>query len=184
MPTDLTSQIFNLFATLWEYPTPQLLPKAEECVQLTAEINPLAVPHLEAFRDAIRVAPIHQTEELYTRLFDMQPLCYPYVGYQLFGENYKRGAFMAQLNETYRLCGFSAGQELPDHVAVILHYLALDAEKRSDDFGAALIDDGLLPALEKMIPALQKYPENPYAALALALQTLLLGQPEKELGHA
>ena len=103
---------------------------------------------------------------------------------------------MAQLSEAYRLCGYIVEKELPDHISVILRYLALDSEKRTEDFGWALLYDGLMPALEKMTVALKKHTENPYAELASALQTWLVSEAEaadaadvaraaeKELNHA
>jgi nitrate reductase delta subunit len=122
--------------------------------------------------------------ELYTTTFDMQPVCYPYVGYHLFGESYKRGAFMAQLNEAYHAHGYSAGQELPDHLSVILRFLGLDAENHRDDFCKALINDGVNPALEKMLKVFDAQSENPYFGLLSALHLFLVHIPEKELTHA
>lgn len=123
-------------------------------------------------------------KELYTTTFDMQPVCYPYLGYQLFGESYKRGAFMAQLNEAYHTIGYSAVQELPDHVAIVLRYLGLDATNRQHDFCQALINEGLIPAMEKMLKVFGEGSENPYFGLLSALHLFLVNTPEKELSHA
>ena len=192
---DLTCHLYDLFADLLEYPTAAALQKSGLYIQQLRETDPAAAQCFEAFQRGTQERTLEQMEELFTRVFDMQPLCYPYVGYHLFGESYKRGAFMAQLNEAYRLCGFPVEKELPDHISVILRYLALDSEKRTEDFGWALVYEGLMPALEKMTVALQKHTENPYAELASALQTWLvsaakaadaadLAAAEKELNHA
>jgi nitrate reductase delta subunit len=114
----------------------------------------------------------------------MQPVCYPYVGYHLFGESYKRGAFMAQLNETYHAFGYSAGKELPDHISTVLRFLGLDTVNRQGDFCRSLVDEGLVPALGKMLQTFGAQSENPYHALLSALQLILIHTPEKELGHA
>lgn len=184
MSKDSTCQIFDLFADLLEYPEPAVLQKSALCVQQLQATDPDAAQIFEAFQSGIEQRTLQQLEELYTRVFDMQPLCYPYVGYHLFGESYKRGAFMAHLNEAYRLCGFPVEKELPDHISVVLRFLALDATKRTDDFGRALLYEGLMPALDKMTVALKKHVDNPYAELVAALQTWLVSVSEKELDHA
>jgi nitrate reductase molybdenum cofactor assembly chaperone NarJ/NarW len=124
-----------------------------------------------------------QMQELYTSTFDMQPVCYPYVGYQLFGESYKRGAFMARLNGAYHASGYSAETELPDHICVILRFLGLEIARAEDDFGNALVREGLIPALEKMADVL-KQTDNPYHHVVAALLFLLANTPEKEMDHA
>lgn len=184
MEKDPTCRIYDLFADLLEYPKPATLQESSLCMQQLRDADPNAARFFEAFQSSTEQRTLQQMEELYTRVFDMQPLCYPYVGYHLFGESYKRGAFMAQLNEAYRLCGYLVEQELPDHIAVVLRFLALDKNKRKDEFGHALLCEGLIPALQKMTAALEKHPENPYAELASALQTYLASASEKELDRA
>lgn len=184
MNKDLTCQLYDLFADLLEYPNSTTLQQASPSIEQLRESDTEAARFFEAFQRGMEERTLQQMEELYTRVFDMQPLCYPYVGYHLFGESYKRGAFMAQLNEAYRLCNFPVDKELPDHISVVLRFLALDENKRTDDFGRALLYEGLMPALEKMTGALKKHTENPYAELASALQTWLVSASDKEWNHA
>ena len=91
---------------------------------------------------------------------------------------------MAQLNEAYHALGYSAGQELPDHMAIVLRFIGLDSTNRQGDFCQALIHDGVMPALEKMLKAFGEQSENPYHELLLALRLFLTHTPEKELDHA
>lgn len=125
----------------------------------------------------------------------MQPVCYPYVGFQLFGESYKRGAFMARLNEGYRSYGYQVGRELPDHISVILRFLALGDEVRLGEFGQVLLCEGLVPAVSKMAGAFTKssavcsadlsVAPNPYAAVVAALLVILTSELEEmEMDHA
>jgi nitrate reductase delta subunit len=175
---------YDLFADLLEYPSPATLPQAKECLEQLRVTHPEAASSLETFCGALEKHSLEQIEELYTITFDMQPVCYPYIGYQLFGESYKRGAFMAQLNEAYHASYYSAGQELPDHLSVILHFLGLSTATREADFGQALLAEGLVPALEKMIQAYDRQSENPYVGLLSALHLVLVHTTQKELGHA
>ncbi|HLO32359.1 MAG TPA: molecular chaperone TorD family protein [Anaerolineales bacterium] len=184
MPKDSTGLLYNLFADLLAYPTSALLRQTEECLAQLQESHPDATSALEKFHHGVQQHTREKMEELYTVTFDMQPVCYPYIGYQLFGESYKRGAFMAQLNEAYHAFGYSAGQELPDHLSIVLRFIGLDAANRQGDFCQALLDEGLTPALGKMLQTFAAPSENPYFGLLSALQSFLLQTPEKELGHA
>ncbi|PKN91000.1 MAG: hypothetical protein CVU44_21310 [Chloroflexi bacterium HGW-Chloroflexi-6] len=184
MAQDSIGSMYDLFADLLEYPTPATSQQAKQCLEQVRALHPEAANALETFSDGLEKLSLEKIQELYTITFDMQPVCYPYVGYQLFGESYKRGAFMAQLNEAYHLANYSAGQELPDHLSIILHFLGLDSAKREDDFGRALLAEGLPPALEKMLQTFDKQSENPYFGLLSALHLVIVHPTEKELGHA
>ncbi len=184
MPKDSTALLYDLFADLLEYPTLATPIKAGLCYQRLQDSQPEAGRLLERFYNETEMRTLGQMQELYTITFDMQPICYPYVGYQLFGESYKRGAFMAQLNEAYFLSNYSAKSELPDHVSVVLRYLGLDAAKREDNFGKTLLYEGLIPALKKMVEALKNQTNNPYTDLVSALSLVIVNAREKELDHA
>lgn len=180
---DSTSSLFDSFAALLEYPASEMTGQARECLAQLQSIHPEAAEALDKFVRRLDQLSLEKMRELYTVTFDMQPVCYPYVGYHLFGESYKRGAFMAQLNEAYHARDYSAGQELPDHLSVILRFIGLDAENQQSEFCQALINAGVLPALEKMLKVFDAESENPYAGLLSALQLFLIRIPEKELSH-
>lgn len=184
MTKDLTSSLFDSFAALLEYPSADVKEQAAQCLVQLQPSHPESAEALEKFVRRLDQLSLEKMRELYTVTFDMQPVCYPYVGYQLFGESYKRGAFMAQLNEAYHAFDYSAGQELPDHLAVILRFLGLDSANRAGEFCQALLTSGLTPALEKMLKVFNEGSENPYAELLAALQLFLVPTPEKELTHA
>jgi nitrate reductase delta subunit len=168
--------VYRLFAGLLEYPTGTLGGQARQCCDLLSAMGSPAVAALERCCGWVEQAPLAQLEELYTRTFDLQAVCSPYVGYQLFGNSYKRGLFMARLNQGYRERGFSAGSELPDHVAIILRFLALGTE---DDFSQALLREGLVPALSKMAQTFGDASDNPYSHVIGALLLAL----NKEIGQ-
>ena len=184
MSQDSTGLLYNLFADLLDYPSPTIRQQAEQCLEHLRFIHPEAANLLEAFCGGLKKHSLEQIEELYTITFDMQPVCYPYIGYQLFGESYKRGALMAQLNEAYHASGYSAGQELPDHLSASLRFLGLGVATQEDDFGRTLLAEGLVPALEKMIRTFDKQSKNPYLGLLSALHLFLVHPIQKELDHA
>lgn len=181
---DSTTSLFVSFAALLESPASAM---TEQAGHLLEGLTPLHPESAEALEKCVRMLDqlsLEKMRELYTITFDMQPVCYPYVGYHLFGESYKRGAFMAQLNEAYHALNYSAGQELPDHLAVILRFIGLDTANRESKFCQTLLVEGVQPALGKMLKVFSDDSENPYAGLLSALQLFLVSIPEKELIHA
>jgi nitrate reductase delta subunit len=188
MAEERTGHLYRLFADLLEYPTPALARQAPEAAAGTEMAQAAAL--LNGFCRFVEQASPARLEELYTGTFDLQAVCYPYVGYHLFGDSYKRGMFMAQLNAGYRQRAFSAGNELPDHVAVILRFLAsahadpplpregTEAERSGaaapgDDFSQALLREGLIPTLDRMAGAFGDQSDNPYAGVIRALLLVL-----------
>ncbi len=109
-----------------------------------------------------------EREELYTATFDVTPACVAYVSIHLFGEeNFKRGEFMAGLYERYSQAGFTTSGELPDHLSVLLRFVAETDEAERQE----LTEFCLLGPLGKMIAALTG--ENPYRALLEAVRDVL-----------
>lgn len=101
-------------------------------------------------------------QELYTSTFDLQPACVPYFGHHLLGEDSPlRGPLLAKLAEIYGGQGFTPREELGDHVAEVLRFVAVaPATPARDD----LVRDGLLPGLRKMIESFEDE-ANPYREL-------------------
>lgn len=169
---DSCNDLYLLFANLLEYPTPELKQQVDDCIGLLAEVNPQAGEVLAGFRVYVEQTSLKRLEEIYTNTFDLQGLCYPYVGHHLFGESYKRSWFMSQLNRSYREKGFQAKKELPDHVAVILRFLA---QSENDEFNLVLLDEGLIPAVSKMDQVFGAKTDHPYKLVIHALSMLLEG---------
>jgi len=165
--------LYALFASLLDYPTAALLTQIGACLGMLAQNQAEAAELLGQYKQSIETLDQEQIEELYTNTFDLQPVVYPYVGYQLFGESYKRGAFMARLNAEYQSHGYSSGNELPDHAAVVLRFLARDGVDLGDEFSRTLLCEGLQPAIKKITQAFDGSTGNPYVALFGALDRML-----------
>lgn len=160
----------QLFADLLEYPTPGLAGRARACAEETEAISPEAAALLDLFCAGLEGMSLSRLEEIYTSTFDLKPNCYPYVGYHLFGESYKRGTFMARLNQEYCARGLATGNELPDHLGVVLRFLALDGDTQ---FSRTLLHEGLVPALEKMAGAFGESNDTAYGEVIRALLLVL-----------
>lgn len=146
-------RMFRCLAQMLEYPQPGLVEAARECQALVSPMCPEAATLLHRFCACVEEAPPGHMEEVYTATFDLDAVCQPYVGYHLFGETYKRSLFLLGLKQRYQAHGFVAEIELPDHVGVMLHFLEV-----CDDAAMAeeLVEEALLPALERMIGKGQK----------------------------
>ena len=116
-------RIYTLLAELLDYPATPPERSAVECGEaLTAAGIDHTLPEFDAF---MRESPAGQIEETYTATFDVNPACYIYAGYILFGESFKRGEFLVKLKEKYRERGFDVGgSELADHLSVIFRFMA------------------------------------------------------------
>ncbi|MHB1397908.1 MAG: nitrate reductase molybdenum cofactor assembly chaperone [Trichloromonadaceae bacterium] len=174
----LTTQqtICRQFAELFSYPTAELSQTLASCTALLREEQPSAAASLERFDDFLQTQTAARIEEVFTATFDLQPVCYPYVGYQLCGENQQRGMFLMQLNQLYRQHGFVAGVELPDHLSTLLRFIGTLAPQ---DCSRELIEEGLLPALAKILQGLDAG-DHPYADLLLSLQCFLAATLDTE----
>ncbi len=163
---ELQRRLYLLYADLLEYPLPVLRWQVDRCTELLGEVNPIASERLVGFRSWFTQETLAHAEEIYTSTFDLQGICCPYVGHHLFGENYQRSWFMAKLNEAYHERGFSCGTELPDHISIVLRFLALGDE---DEFSRVLLMEGLIPSLGKMIQSFSEDGNHPYAQVLRSL---------------
>jgi nitrate reductase delta subunit len=124
---------------------------------------------LRAFAEAVAPLSTEAAQELFTRTFDLNPLCSLELGWHLFGENYERGLLLVRMRQEMRACGLPESSELPDHLTHALRLIDRMEHERAADFTSAIV----LPALMKMLPTFGEK-QNPYEhvlrALALALR--------------
>ena len=111
----------------------------------------------QKFMDTLREKKNAELEELYVRTFDVQAVSSLDIGYVLFGEDYKRGVFMAELKKELRTKNIDCGSELPDYLPNLMHLIPILADEEKN----TLATHALLPALEKILMNF-KDRENPY----------------------
>jgi nitrate reductase delta subunit len=141
------AKVLGLFADILDYPAPDLARKTAECAALIGAAQRQAATLLDSFRSFAEETPLGKLQEVYSGFFDLNSICHPYVGYQLFGENYKRSVFLVGLKKSYRAEGFEASaDEIPDRLSIVLRFAAQSKSGDVDD----LLARGLLPALERM----------------------------------
>lgn len=152
--------IYERLAGLLEYPNSNWKSRVTACAGGDAVIE---------FQSEVNSLSLSDLQELYTRTFDLNPVCALEIGYHLFGENYKRGVFLANLRRTEE--PFDLGQEhqLPDYLPVLLRLLTRLGD---EELCTALISECMIPAIEKMLRALAET-DNPYRLLLQAVRTTL-----------
>ncbi len=115
---------------------------------------------LERFLRVFSELKLSEREELYTRTLDLTPLTAPNVGYAVYGEDYRRGRFMSELNAEYAKLEIDTSNEIPDHLIPVLRYLAVAEEPLPE------LLQLLEPALHQIIHTLKTLEsKNPYLLL-------------------
>lgn len=129
---------------------------------------PEAAGPLAAFCEAVRPLSTEERQELYTRTFDINPVCSLEIGWQLFGEEYHRGALLVRLRGELRRHGIEESTELPDHLTHVLSLLDRMAPAEAQSFAACCV----IPAVDKMLVAFEDA-QNPYGEVLLAVGLFL-----------
>ncbi len=142
------------------------LARARGCLLDAGETE--AADALRLFAAATARRSFEDLEDLYTRTFDLAPLCAPFLSVHLFGqESYRRARLMTGLAEAYTRTGFDRGTELPDHLAMVLQA----AERFPDDEWRELVAKVLGRALARMQGSLGA--DEPYRHLLQAVRLAL-----------
>lgn len=159
-----SAMVLDALADLLEYPDAEWAAAFAAGRRRLALAGPELAAAFDGFRSGVAGLSLSELQELYTRTFDLNPVCTPEVGYHLFGDTYKRGVFLACLRETEEPYALGQGRQLPDYLPVMLR---LVGRLEDEELRSALIGECLLPAAGKMTEALDRA-ASPYASLLRA----------------
>ncbi|KXK06955.1 MAG: Nitrate reductase delta subunit [Acidobacteria bacterium OLB17] len=156
-------ETISKFADVLEYPDEGWHGRlARLCREMSPESA--TAKSLSGFYGKMQKMPLIPVQELYAQSFDLNPNCALEIGYHLFGEDYKRGAFLANLREAEEPFDIGQEQQLPDYLPVLLRLLT----KLDDDaLRGSLTGHCLVPGVDKIISAFKD--ENPFAELMKAI---------------
>jgi nitrate reductase assembly molybdenum cofactor insertion protein NarJ len=134
-------------AGLFDFPDESYLERARSLLRTLQDSHPDAAAELAQFVEA---APrrLDQLQELHTGTFDVQSITTLGVGYVLFGDDYKRGDLLANLNREHLVAENDCRGELADHLPNVLRLIP---KMRDAELRAELVADLLIPALMLMI---------------------------------
>lgn len=159
-------QKYSILAGLFDYPDQ----KTDDLLNLTRDIlqeqYPMAMDSFNHFEEPIRGMDLHTREEYFINTFEVEALISMDLGYILFGEDYKRGNFLAMMQQEQTEAGNDLGSELADHLPNALRLLPLMPEKEVAEELAFSI---MLPAIREI---LKKF-ENTANVYQYAFETVL-----------
>ncbi|MBF6593456.1 MAG: nitrate reductase [Thermaceae bacterium] len=160
------NELLQTLALAYQYPTPGSTKALWE--RLEGLPHSQAKATFEGFLRTFSELTLAEREELHTRTLDLAPLTAPNIGYAVYGEDYRRGRFMAALSREYAALEVDTAGEIPDHLIPVLHYLAVAAEPLPE------LLQLLEPALGQIRHTLQTLePKNLYLKLLEATQEAL-----------
>ncbi len=121
------------------------------CRALVEERLPGRGEKLAVLEERSRRMSRGEIEEMFTRTFEINPVCALEVGWHVYGEEYARGALMVRLREELRRHGIPEITELPDHLTHVLQLLGRLEPELADDLAGRYV----IPALEKMLAGVE-----------------------------
>jgi nitrate reductase molybdenum cofactor assembly chaperone len=166
--------VHDALAKLLEYPTANLSHDAGDAEALLARELPEAATELVPFVAFAASHDLGECEEAYVRTFDVNPQRALEVGWQVFGEQYARGAFLVRMRELLRQAGVAETTELPDHLTHVLRVLPRIHESEA----RVLVDSAVAPALRRVLEDLAKQDDRTYVGVLRAVCRALSISPE------
>lgn len=141
---------YRLIADLFDYPDAVYPERAHRALEVTADCCPAAAADVERFVHLLPGDDLIMMQELYTRTFDVQAITTLDLGYVLFGDDYKRGELLANLNREHTQKQNACGSELADHLPNVLRLIPL-LKDDDDDLLRELVQEIVAPAVSQMI---------------------------------
>ena len=138
---------YKQVASLFEYPDAEFVYRVSEVIKILQERCPEAGAEVQEFFELLPKDDLEKMRELFTRSFDVQSLTTLDLGYVLFGDDYKRGEMLANLNREHIKVGNDLKSELADHLPNVLRLLPKLEDK---ELLIELVENIIAPALRIM----------------------------------
>lgn len=165
--TQKFDRTLKAMSVILSYPTPELqaaMPEITAVLMADSRMTTATRGGLSPLLDALENNDIYDLQEVYVALFDRSRSLSLNLFEHVHGESRDRGGAMVSLLETYRDAGFDpVTSELPDHLPVLLEFLALRPFEEMRD----ILDDAshILEALSARLTRR----DSPYTAVFSAL---------------
>lgn len=139
---------YALMADLFDYPDPHYRNNVAAVYKFLIAAYPSAANDLSRFLELLPVQDVKTMQGLFTHTFDVQAITTLDIGYVLFGDDYKRGELLANLNREHREADNDCGTELADHLPNILRLMGKLTE---EELLEELVQEIVGPAIKTMI---------------------------------
>ncbi|QXE92314.1 nitrate reductase molybdenum cofactor assembly chaperone [Geomonas subterranea] len=166
-------QSYHALSRLFDYPRQR--EEVESCYDALATYLRRSGIESRArlFGEMLGNSTLSELQEDYVARFDFNPAAAPYLGHHLYGDNQKKGGYMIQVKQEYGRYGFEAPvDELPDHLAVVLAFLAHLARRGEDEVRREFIGKLVLPAINKLLGTSEQRDTSPWLTLVEAAELL------------
>jgi nitrate reductase delta subunit len=147
---------------------------AADCnaVRAILQANDIESP-LEPFGRFVEASALARIQEEYVATFDFNPAVALYLGHHLFGDNRKKGAYLVRLKQEFGRRGFTpSGNELPDHLPLLLGFLACLARNGEDGVRRSFVSECVLPGVERLGAAFSARNDSPWKPVVEAARLL------------
>ena len=128
---------------------------------------------LAPFARFVESSALAKLQEEYVATFDFNPAVALYLGHHLFGDNQKKGVYLIRLKQEFGRHGFTPpGSELPDHLPLVLGFLAYLARNAEDRIRRSFISESVLPGVERLGAAFIARGDSPWKPVVEAARLL------------
>jgi nitrate reductase molybdenum cofactor assembly chaperone NarJ/NarW len=168
------SRAYQALGRLLEYPQ-----NKESMMHCLSAVNcHLEKSGLEAaihnFERFLSDSTLPELQEDFVANFDFNPAKAPYLGHHLYGDNQKKATYMIMLKQEYDRFGFSPNRnELPDHLSVLLGFLAHLGLKNQEEYRKEFIAKVVLPGVSKLTAANPERSGSPWLPVIETAELLL-----------
>ena len=139
---------YEKLAQLFQYPKTDYKEKVKEAETVLSELYPETLTTFNQFSDFVSTSSHDEITEIFTRTFDVQAITTLDVGYVLFGDDYKRGELLVNLNREHREAANECNDELADNLSNLLSLLP---KMQNYDVRNELVEIIIMPGLTKII---------------------------------
>jgi nitrate reductase delta subunit len=134
---------------------------------------------LARFSRFVASSTLSKLQEDYVATFDFNPAVAPYLGHHLFGDNQRKGAYLIRLKREFGRHGFvPSGNELPDHLPLVLGFLSHLAQRGEDGVRRSFLSECVLPGVERLSAGFSARADSPWMAVVEATRILCAADRE------
>ncbi len=139
---------YEKLAQLFQYPKTDYKEKVKGAETVLSELYPETLSTFKQFSDFVSNSSHDEITEIFTRTFDVQAITTLDVGYVLFGDDYKRGELLVNLNREHHEAANECSDELADNLANLLSLLP---KMQNHDIRDELVEMIIMPGIIKII---------------------------------
>ena len=139
---------YEKLAQIFQYPRTDYKERVKEAETVLSELYPETLTTFKQFSNFVCNSSYDEITEIFTRTFDVQAITTLDVGYVLFGDDYKRGELLVNLNREHREAANECTDELADNLANLLSLLP---KMQNHEIRDELVELILMPGLIKII---------------------------------